>query len=784
MAVETFHIKTESPVADDLMFWQVVGHESLSRPSFYELTVLSKNGAIAAKDILGYAFDVEINFLDKDNATHKRHCQGHCIRFTGVGAVGRYFKYTLVLQSWFGLLTKRTNSRILQDQPVLEVLEAVLDDSPIKKVKKTEVHNVVGTHKGLRYCVQHQESDYHFLSRLLEEEGIYYWFESHDEVGTMHLSDASELAHTKLPVIDTLRFISKGGSDARFNEITQWISTRQFETGKFASRDSDFKAIRKKLSADKGDPDTHELADLEAFEFSGGFFSDDDTDGIAKLRLNELITKRERHWAQTSWPDVAVGKSFTYKDDPFEQNLGDYLIASCTFIVSHPGYEGINITQEKTSISRILQHALSSDAVNSDTYAGLIDTIDKTPALRTGTPGTRAFLVTALPLDIPYHVPRLTPRVTMPGPQSAIVVGPEGEEIHADDFGRVKVHFHWDRYDKSNEKSTCWVRVSQPWAGKGWGGYFIPRIGQEVIVDFLNGDPDRPIIIGRMYNNDQPKPFDSHTQSGFRTRSTPKGSPANCNEFRFDDKKGSEQVYLHAEKNQDISVENDETHTVGHDRTKTIDHDETNHIKHDRTETVDNNETITIGANRKETVVVNEDITIGANRTIMVGASETATVVLQRTHSVGVNETITVGAAQEITVGAMQAITVGANQNVNIGANQSTSVGVNQSTTVGSDQTTVVGSNLTTTVGEDESRAVSGGRSSQIGKDDAITVGKNFVLDAGDSISLKTGSASITMKKDGTITIKGKDITIDGSGKISIKASSDIVMKGSKILQN
>ena len=800
MAAETFHIKTESPVVDDLMFWQIVGHESLSRPAFYELTVLSKNSKIEAKDILGYAFDVEIDFQDKDNATHKRHCHGHCTRFIRGGTVGRHFKYQLVLQSWFGLLTKRTNSQIFQDQPVLKIFDAVLEDSPIKKVKKTKIKNMVGTHNDLRYCVQHQESDYRFISRLLENEGIYYWFDSHEEAGTMCLSDASDLAHVKLPVVDTLKFAPKSISDARFNEITQWTSTRQLDTGKFASRDSDFKAIRKKLTADKGEPDTHELADLEAFEFAGGYFSGDDTDGIAKLRLNELITRRERHWAHTSWPDVAVGKSFTYKDDPVELNAGDYLIATCTFVVSHPGYEGINLSQEKTSIGTILQQAITDDAVNSDNYTGLMDTIDKSVALRTGLLGNRAFLVTALPLDIPYHVPRLTPRVTMPGPQSAIVVGPEGEEIHADDFGRVKVHFHWDRYDKSNEKSTCWVRVSQPWAGKGWGGYFIPRIGQEVIVDFLNGDPDRPIIIGRVYNDDQPKPFDSHTQSGFRTRSTPKGSAANCNEFRFDDKKGSEQVYLHAEKNQDISVENDETHTVGHDRTKTIDHDEINHIKHDRTETVDNNEKITIGVNRtekvgsnetiaigidrKETVGANENIKIGANRTIDIGANETATVALQRTHTVGVNETISIGAAQEITVGAIQAITVGINQEVNVGVNQSTSVGANQSTDVGANRSIEVGSNLSTKVTADESRDVGGGRSSQVGKDDAIKVGKNFVLDAGDSISLKTGSASITMKKDGTITIKGKDITVEGSGKINVKASSDIVMKGSKILQN
>jgi type VI secretion system secreted protein VgrG len=797
---EQFKIKGSCPVKADLMFWRIVGHEALSRPSFYELTVLSKNAKIEAKDILGHAFDVEISFPDKGGAIHQRHCQGHATRFTRQGEVGRYFRYQITLQSWFGLLSRRSNSRILQDKPVLEVIDAVLEDSPIKRVKKTKTDHVIGDHSPIRYCVQHQETDYNFLSRLMEDEGIYYWFDAHDAVGTMYLSDASDVAHDKLPVADTLNYISGGVNTAHYNEINSWIGTRQLETGKFASRDSDFKVIRKKLSADKADPDSHELADLEAFEFAGGYFDGEDTDNVAKIRLDELVTKRQRYWAQTTWPDVTAGKSFTFKGDPHQTSDGDYLIAACTFVVSHPGYEGVNIKEDARPLNAVVRQAIQDDAVNADTGAGLLDLLERSPDLRTGVLNTRAFMLTVIPLELPYRVPRLTPKTSMPGPQSAIVVGPEGEEIHADSFGRVKVHFHWDRYDKSNEKSTAWVRVSQPWAGKGWGGYFIPRIGQEVIVDFLNGDPNRPIIMGRVYNDDQPKPFDSHTQSGFRTRSTPKGSAANCNEFRFDDKKGSEQVYLHAEKNQDISVENDETHTVGHDRTKTIDNDETNHIKHDRTETVDNNETITIGVDRKEsvgnnetiaigvnrteTVGANETISIGAHRVISVAATETASVALQRTHSVGLNETISIGVAQQVTIGAEQTVMIGKEQSTMVAMSQDTKVGLEQSILVGGKREITVGGTLKTEVGLGEDRKICATRSTEISDDDKLKVGKNFMLEAGDSITLKTGSASITMKKDGTITIKGKDITIDGSGKINIKASSDIVMKGSKILQN
>lgn len=796
-----FIIKSDSPAGKDMMFWSIVGQESLSRPAQYELSVLSTDEKIDAKDVLGYAFDVVVEFQDADQAKHERHCQGHAVRFARRGPVGRYFEYRISLRSWFWLLTKRINSRILQDKKVLEIFDAVVEDSPIKRFKKTKADKVIGVHTPLRYSVQHQESDYNYLSRLMEDEGIYYWFDAHDAPGTMTMSDASDVAHKKLPVEGTLNYIPFGATEARYNEISWWIDSRRLSTGKYASRDSDFKAVKKKLSADKGDPDTHELADLEAFEFPGGYLRADDTEDAAKVRMEELAARRRVNWAITRWPDVAVGRTFSFHGHPMGEPDTDYLIAGCAFILAHPGYEGLD--QYAGNIQRngrVLQEMLAEDPINDDWPDAMHDILYGTPDLIAPMRGSGTFLITMLPAATPFRPPRLTPRITMPGPQSAIVVGPAGEEIHADEFGRVKVHFHWDRYDESNEKSTCWVRVSQPWAGKGWGGYFIPRIGQEVIVDFLNGDPDRPIIIGRVYNDDQPKPFDSHTQSGFRTRSTPKGSAANCNEFRFDDKKGSEQVYLHAEKNQDIEVENDETHSVGHDRTKTIDHDETTHVKHDRTETVDNNETITIGvdrtesvgsnesisigSNRTETVGSNENITIGANRTeavgsnetitigsnrsITVGSSETATVALQRTHTVGVNETITIGAAQEVTVGAAQAITVGANQTTTVGANCSLSVG----------------SNLTTDVGSDETRSVGGGRTSSVGKDDTLNVSKNLKISAGDSISIVTGSASITMKKDGTIVIKGKDITIEGSGKINAKAGSDIVMKGSKILQN
>ncbi|CAN7215522.1 type VI secretion system tip protein TssI/VgrG [Variovorax sp. LjRoot84] len=675
MADTQFIIKSDSPVNDDLMFWSVVGQESLSRPAAYELTVLSANEKIDAKDILGRAFDVVFEFLDADGAKHERHCQGHAVRFMRKGSVGRYFEYRFTLRSWFWLLTKRSNSRILQDKPVLDLLDAVFEDSPIKRFKKIKTDKVIGTHDARRYSVQHQESDYQYLSRLLEDEGVYYWFDAHDAPGTMHLADASDVAHKKLPVTDTLNYVAPGASEARFNEISLWVDSRRLDTGSFASRDSDFKAIRKKLSADKGDPDVHELADFEAFEFPGGYLREADTEDAAKVRTEELVARRRLNWAITRWPDVAAGMNFSFKGHPAGGADGDYLIASCAFVVTHPGYESMSESESQVDRQgQLLLELLREDPINANWIEALQDIVRGTPELHQPVRGNGVFLLTVLPAETLFRPPRLTPRVTMPGPQSAIVVGPKGEEIHADDFGRVKVHFHWDRYDESDEKSTCWVRVSQPWAGKGWGGYFIPRIGQEVIVDFLNGDPDRPIIVGRVYNDDQPKPFDSHTQSGFRTRSTPKGSASNCNELRFEDKKGSEQVFLHAEKNQDIEVESDETHWVGHDRKKTVDNDETNHIKNNRTETVGVDEKIDIGANRTETVGANEDITIASNRTESVGASETVSIGAARDHTIGADDTKTVGASESVTIGASRTDTVGGSMTQTIGGSLSQTV--------------------------------------------------------------------------------------------------------------
>ena len=293
-----------------------------------------------------------------------------------------------------------------------------------------------------------------------------------------------------------------------------------------------------------------------------------------------------------------------------------------------------------------------------------------------------------IPYATPYRPPRITPKGRVLGSHTAVVVGPSGEEIYTDTYGRVKVQFYWDRLGQKDQNSSCWVRVSQEWAGKNWGSIHIPRIGQEVIVEFLEGDPDRPIITGRVYNAEQMPPYElpaNMTQSGIKTRSSKGGGSDDYNEIRFEDKMGSELLLIHAQKDKQVDVEhdrtenvgNDESITIGHDRTEEVKNDENITIDHDRTELVKNDETITIQGNRTETVMKNESITISQSRTETVGQSEDVTIGESRTVTIGESETATIGESQTVTIGESQTVTVGESITVTAGMEITLTAGAN-----------------------------------------------------------------------------------------------------------
>jgi type VI secretion system secreted protein VgrG len=582
----------------------------------------------------------------------------------------------------------------------------------------------------------------------MEHEGIFYYVAHDDGKHTVVLGD-SYSAHESLPA-GTIPFISSDRPGrADIEQISQWDLTREVQPGAYVHDDYDLERPAVKLRTSKHLQRRYKPSDYEIFDYPGHYIVKTDGEQYASARIEEYGAQFEQVRGTTNARDFRVGSLFKLSGCDRQDQNREYLITSATYDLEFSDYEAAP-EQEGTSY-RCSFTALSSKE--------------------------------------PFRPRRMTPKPFVQGPQTAVVVGPGGEEICTDKYGRVKVLFHWDREGEKKKDDTvsCWLRVSYPWAGKNWGAVAIPRIGQEVIVDFLEGDPDQPIVTGRVYNADQMPPYAlpaNATQTGILTRSSKGGSAANCNELRFEDKKGSEQVFLHAEKNQDIEVENDETHWVGHDRKKTIDHDETTHVKHDRTETVDNNETITVHGARTETVDKDETITIHQNRTETVDKNESITISGGRTESVSKDESISIGGNRTENVTGEETVDIGKDQSISVGGNRNLSVDKDESIDVKGNRTDGIDKELSTTVGKDESRKVTGERTSDIGKDDSLKVGKNLKIDAGESVTIKTGSASITMKKDGTITIKGKDIKIEGSGAIDIKASKDIVMKGSKIKQN
>ncbi len=689
-----------TPLAEDvLLFQRLHVYEELSRPFEHQLTLLSAQKDVNLDDVLGKPVSVQLG-IPKGKF---RYFSGYVTRFAQSGMVGRYYRYTATSRPWLWFLSRTADCRIFQEMTVPDIIKQVFADHPTAAF---ELKLSASYHKWT-YCVQYRETDFNFVSRLMEQEGIYYYFRHDKGRHTMVLVDSTS-AHSPYGDYGTIPYVVPERVRRTDQEyIDSWEISREIEPGVYAQDDFDFERPSAVLLTKKNVSRKHNEADYEIYDFPGEYLQKADGDHYAAVRMDELSTQFETAHAATNARGICVGATFTLSDQTRDDQNREYLILGATFELEFSAYEGLSDPN----------------------------------------PGTYQCSFRAMTTQQQFRPARTTPKPHVTGPQTAVVVGPAGDEIYTDKYGRVKVQFPWDRYGKNNENSSCWMRVSHPWAGKNWGMIAIPRIGQEVIVDFLEGDPDEPIITGRVYNAEQMPPYAlpaNMTQTGTKTRSTKGGDPSNFNEIRFEDKKGSEQLFIHAEKNQAIEVENDETHWVGRDRDKTIDHDETNHVKHDRTDSVDNNESITIGVNRTESVGKDESISIGRNRTATVGETE----------------------------------------NLNVGKNQSLSVGKNQSLSVGEDRTVDVAKNEVISIEKNQTLSVGEKRTTSVEKDDALKVGKKLILDVGDEITIQTGSASISMKKDGTIKIKGKDITLDGSGKISITASSDVAIKGSKVTQN
>jgi type VI secretion system secreted protein VgrG len=740
---ETHRISITTPLGKDVLLLRgFSGSEAVSQLFHFDLDLLSEDDSVKFEDVVGKNVTLHVNTAEGG----KRHFNGFVSGFSQGPQERRLTAYHAQMVPWLWFLTRTADCRIFQNQKVPDIIQKIFTDL---KFHDFELR-LSGTYSPRDYCVQYRETDFNFVSRLMEEEGIAYFFDHVDGKHVLVLADDPS-AHKPCPGQETARYSFRGpGATYEEDLVTEWHYQQEFRTGAWAQTDYNFETPSTSLAVTVNGKNPYEI-----YEYPGEHNVRALGDRLAKIRLQEQTARCVVSHGAGMCRNFRSGFQFTLQEHYRKDLNQKYLITA----LRHSATHGAN-------------YEVGAAGGTGLTYTNSFETI---------------------PASTPFRPRRVTPTPFVQGCQTAVVVGPGGEEIYTDKYGRVKVQFHWDREGKKNESSSCWIRVSHPWAGQGWGAISIPRIGQEVIVDFLEGDPDQPIIVGRVYNAEQMPPFGmpgGAVVSGVKSNSTKGGG--GFNEISLNDTKGTELINIHAQYDQQKKVEHDERVNVGNDRTEQVGHDETITIGNNRTEKVGVNESITIGSNRTEKVGSNETISIGSNRTETVGSNESITVALTRTRNVGVNEMVNVGAAQEITIGGLQALTVGAtraktvgaSETATIGANQTVTVGANQTVTVGANQTINVSSNLSESIGGDYSENVAGNRTTSVGQSDSTQAGKTVTINAGDSITLLTGSASLVLKSDGTIQLSGKDITITGSGKINVKADGNVTIKGQKILQN
>lgn len=750
-------LRIETPLGPDtLLLRSLSGQESISQLFRFQLELLSEDDTISYESIVGQNVSIYVETVDSH-----RGFNGFISRFSQGGHDERFTYYRAEMVPWLWFLTRKADCRIFQHMAAPDIIKKVFKGLTFAQVE----FRLYKSYRERDYCVQYRETDFNFVSRLMEEEGIYYFFE-HSPDGTQHtlvLADDAA-AHKPCPGQPKARCDFASGGWRGEDLISEFRIEQEYRPTAWTHTDYNFETPSTNLIATVQDESTYEI-----YDYPGFYSKKSDGSDLAKVRLQETVAFKQRVSGKSNCRCFTAGGLVEvtdhYRKDMNQKWMLTAVHHQCSMggsYISGGGDEGFFYT---------------------NTFE-------------------------AIPADVPFRPLRMTPKPSVQGCQTALVVGPGGEEIYTDKYGRIKVQFHWDRLGKKNEDSSCWVRVSYPWAGKAWGGIHIPRIGQEVIVDFLEGDPDQPIIVGRVYNAERMPPWDLPAKkviSGFKSDST-KGS-GGYNEISMDDTKGTELINIHAQYDQHKRIEHDEVVSVGHDRTESVGNNESITIGVNRTEKVGSNESITIGANRTENVGANETITIGANRTENVGSNESITVALTRTRNVGVNEMVNVGAAQEITIGGLQTLSVGAARTVSVGGPQTVSIGAaetvdigssmsetiasDRSENVGGSKNVSIGSKLTESIGSDQSTSVGGNRTASISSNDTLDVGSTLKISAGSEITLETGSSKIVMKSDGTINISGMSITINGSTsikqesvQINIEASGINTIKGSLVKIN
>lgn len=534
-------ISLETPLGEDVLLLAAFsGREAISRLFSFHLDLVTEHGPIDFTQIIGK--NVTIAVTQADNTP--RYFNGLVSRFAQSGADSRYKHYTTEVVPWLWMLTRHADCRIFHNKSVSDVIKKIFGDRGFTDFE----FSLNGTYSPMEYCVQYRETDFNFVSRLMEQNGIFYFFKHESGKHTMVIADSATI-HEPCPGQESATYNpSATGSPTETDAILSWLIEQELRSGQHTLTDYNFETPSQSLLA--SEPTIVTVggnSSLEIFDYPGDYTTRGDGKTFAKLRMQE---EEATHLVAIG---TSVCRSFTsgYKFD-----LTDYY-------------------QDSLNQSYVLTEVQHMASVGSSYGRG-----------DTGSGDTYSNRFTCIPASVPFRPARLTPKPFVQGPQTAVVIGKsdytdtsgddgggDGEEIWVDKYGRVVVRFPWDRAGDC----SCRVRVSQDWAGKGWGAITIPRVGQEVIVSFLEGDPDRPIITGRVYNADQTVPYtlpDNQTRSTFKTRSSEGGGTDNYNELRFEDKTGDEQIFLRGEKDTDTRVKNDVREWVGNNRSLIVTQDQ------------------------------------------------------------------------------------------------------------------------------------------------------------------------------------------------------------------
>jgi type VI secretion system secreted protein VgrG len=557
---DNLKLKLTTPLGPNKLLLRACrGEEQLSGLFNFRLEMVSEDNAIDFSAIVGKAVTITLT-LGNDT---EHYLNGIVGRFVQEETNLRLTRYFADVYPWLWLLTKTSDCKIFQNKSVPDIIEAVFSDLGFTDFR----NDLKGTYDPREYCVQYNETSFNFVSRLMEEEGIFYYFEHTSDKHTLVLGDDAD-AHQTCPGLEStpVHFRQSLVDHAQDFVVTRCMVEEQVVTGAYTHDDYNFETPNTDLKAQsQSDTPTYKV-----YEYPGNFAKKDAGQKRADLRLDAL-------------------------EHPQKMIRGDGYVRA--FVAGHK-FELKDHYRADVNKTYVLQSV--SHAVTQETYSNSF---------------------TAFPSDSAFRPAPVTPKPRISGTQTAVVVGKAGEEIWTDKYGRVKVQFHWDQLGTNDENSSCWIRVDYGWAGKQWGGIFLPRIGQEVIVSYLEGDPDRPLITGAVYNSVQVVPYtlpDEQTKSTVKTNSSKGGN--GFNEIRFEDKKDSEELYFHAQKDQTITVEND--------RTKSVLHNETNTIKQDRSTTIqEGNDTYVVSKGNRTFKVDtgNETYEVKGTRALTITGDETHT---------------------------------------------------------------------------------------------------------------------------------------------------------------